>query len=53
MKVSMTECYILTPERLTALPLDAYIFVVCLHCHKVLDTQLSPLKPHQLSDKAY
>lgn len=51
MKLSVTECYIPTPESLTALPLGAYISVVSSHCQKLLDTQLSPLNPHQLSEK--
>lgn len=53
MKLRVTECYIPTSKCLTALPLDAYISVVSLYCHKPLDTQLSPLNSHQLSDKAY
>lgn len=53
MKPRVTECYIPTSKCLTALPLDAYISVVSLYCHKLLDTQRSPLNSHQLSDKAY
>lgn len=53
MKPRVTECCVPTSKCLTALPLDAYISVVSLYCHELLDTQLSPLNSHQLSDKAY